>query len=129
MSRLVVFDINLHRASLPQGYSRVEVCRLLDLIFFYSFSVFRDNDCSNLSVEALEAFLFNEFSQARLDYTLLRKAQEIALQMALILQSNGLFYTVLDGYNNITHFEYRLDRYVLNGIDSENITITVTLSN
>lgn len=129
MSRLVVFDINLPRASLPQGYSRVEVCRLLDLIFFYSFSVFRDNDCSNLSVEALEAFLFNEFSQARLDYTLLRKAQEIALQMALILQSNGLFYTVLYGYNNITHFEYRLDRYVLNGIDSENITITVTLSN
>ena len=129
MSRLVVFDINLPRASLPQGYSRVEVCRLLDLIFFYSFSVFRDNDCSNLSVEALESFLFNEFSQARLDYTLLRKAQEIALQMALILQSNGLFYTVLDGYNNITHFEYRLDRYVLNGIDSENITITVTLSN
>ena len=129
MSRLVVFDINLPRASLPQGYFGVEVCRLLDLIFFYSFSVFRDNDCSNLSVEALEAFLFNEFSQARLDYTLLRKAQEIALQMALILQSNGLFYTVLDGYNNITHFEYRLDRYVLNGIDSENITITVTLSN
>ena len=129
MSRLVVFDINLPRASLPHGYSRVEVCRLLDLIFFYSFSVFRDNDCSYLSVEALEAFLFNEFSQARLDYTLLRKAQEIALQMALILQSNGLFYPVLDEYNNITHFEYRLDRYVLNGIDSENITITVTLSN